>query len=314
MWGSSEKQVNRLFNEVMNGIDYSRDEAKSLAREVGAKTFKDVSKLTDIYSYKTAETYLPYWKNLADFARQNKGVKDIENISNRTVKEFLQKKFHDVSCKSSYAKISSAISKMEYALNRYTSISESGKSYDWSKIISNQKTISNEKLSDSISGRGFRESMKVVEKIEKLDHKLAAKIQCEGGTRISESTHIKAEQLRGMGKDPYNAEDRGVVKIQGKGGAVREIYLSPKTYKELSDHLKKNSTFHVSNRSYTDSIKEAAARAGQAYTGTHDFRHTWAQNRFKELADLGYGERQCLAGVSVDIGHVRPDITEVYLK
>jgi integrase len=298
----------------MNGIAESRDTDKKEARANGAKTFTDVAKVTDIYSYGTSDTYLPYWKNLADFAKESKGIKDIELISNRTVKEFLQSKLRDVNCKSSYSKIASAISKMESALNRYSDNNGHNKSYNWGKIIENQRRIANENLSKSIEGRGFIDSKSVVDKIGKVDHALAAKIQFEAGTRVFESSLVKEGQLRGIGKDPYNGNDRGVVNIRGKGGKIREVYLSPKTYQELLKHIEKNGIFKVSTRSYTDSVKEAAARAGQRYTGTHDFRHKWAQDRFKELSELGYGERQCLAGVSEDIGHVRPDITEVYLK
>jgi len=315
MWGTSEKQINRLFNETMNGIGKSRHFDKEIARKDGAISFRNMAKKTNIYSYGTADTYLPYWKNLADFAKKNKGIKDIEKISNRTVKEFLQSKIRDINCKSTFSKISSAILKMEESLNRYSQKNGSEKSYNWEKIVDNQREISKEKLNNSIEGRGFNNPKLVIDNLplNNENHILAAKIQHESGVRINEVSLIKKKQLSGIGKDPYNEKDVGIVTVKGKGGKTREVYLTPETYKSLENNVK-NDDFKIAKTSYTLAIKEAALSSNQVYTGTHDFRHKWVQDRYIELSKIGFSERQSMAAVSEEIGHVRPDITEVYLK
>jgi len=47
---------------------------------------------------------------------------------------------------------------------------------------------------------------------------------------------------------------------------------------------------------------------------THANRHAYAQERMRELQGNGYPYRQSLAIVSQELGHFRPDITEVYLR
>jgi integrase len=204
---------------------------------------------------------------------------------------------------------------MEESLNRYSEKNGYNNSYNWQKIVDNQRNISNINLKDSIEGRGFKDSNFVIKNlpINNENHILAAKIQAESGLRVNEVSLIKKEQLRGIGKDPYNKNDSGVVTIKGKGGKVREVYLRPETYKILEEKVKE-SEFKIGKTSYTAAIKEAALRSNQIYTGTHDFRHKWVQDRYVELCKLGFSERQSMAAVSEEIGHVRPDITEVYLK
>ena len=48
--------------------------------------------------------------------------------------------------------------------------------------------------------------------------------------------------------------------------------------------------------------------------GGHGLRHTYAQNRMYQLQGLGLSYEQALAIVSQELGHFRPDITEVYLR
>jgi len=315
MWGKSERQVNRLFNETMNGIGESRHNDKQLSRELGAESFRDVAKLTSIYSHGTADTYLPYWKNLVDFSNKNKGIKDVEKITNRAVKEFLQLKIREVNCNSTFRKISSAILKMEESLNRYSIQNDTNNRYNWQKIVDNARVVSRSKLAKSIVGRGFEDCKDIINHLPKSneDHILVSKIQMEAGIRVYEACLIKSSQLKGIGKDPYSSKEAGVLLIKGKGGKMREVYLSPSTYKELEKRVE-DKELKVGITSYTKAIKHAAYRSGQSYTGTHDFRHSWVQNRYKEVSGLGYSDSQILASISEEIGHVRPDITEIYLR
>jgi integrase len=303
----------------MNEIGESRDLAKKEARSEGAKTFTDVAKKTGINSYGTSDTYEKTWVSLANFAR-DKGVKDIENISGKIVKSFMQDQLRRSNSIKNVRKVSSAVLKMSYALQRYADENKTGKTYNWEGKVSNVRNVAkaqvnHDKLNKAIEGRGFFNPNEVVNNIrnDRQDLVLAAKIQCESGARISEITHIKPDQLRGSGKDPFGGREVGVVKIQGKGGKWREIYLNKGTYAELRKATD-NGLFKVAKTTYTNAVREAALVAGQRYTGTHDFRHSWVQNRFNSIIEMGYGTHQALSATSLDIGHVRADITEVYLK
>ena len=319
MWGTTENQINRLFNLTMNEIGESRYLSKIKARSEGAKSFSDVAKKTGINSYGTADTYKKTWKNLADFASK-KGVNDIEDIIPKIVKYFMQDQLKRSNSINHIRKVSSAVLKMSYALNKYADENKTGKKYNWDSKVSNIRNVAkvkvkHQEMHKGIEGRGFYDPKEIVNNIrnDRIDLVLVAKIQYEGGVRISEATHIKRDQLKGIGKDPFGGCEVGVVNIKGKGGKEREIYLSINTYSEL-DKMTKNGVFHVAKTTYTDAVKDSALVTGQRYTGTHDFRHSWVQRRFKSILDMGYGTNQALSATSEDIGHVRPDITEIYLK
>ena len=319
MWGTTENQINRLFNLTMNEIGESRDLAKKEARSEGAKTFTDVAKKTGINGYGTSDTYEKTWKSLANFAR-DKGVSDIEKISGKIVKSFMQDQLRRSKSISNVRKVSSAVLKMSYALQRYADEHKTGRNYNWQSKVSNVRNVAkaqvnNHKLNKVIEGRGFKDPKEVVNNIrnDRPDLVLTAKIQCETGARISEITHIKPDQLRGVGKDPFGGREVGVLNIQGKGGKWRELYLNKETYAELKK-VTEDGLFKVAKTTYTNAVRDAALVAGQRYTGTHDFRHSWVQARYNSILEMGYGTHQALSATSSDIGHVRPDITEVYLK
>jgi hypothetical protein len=49
-------------------------------------------------------------------------------------------------------------------------------------------------------------------------------------------------------------------------------------------------------------------------TGIHGLRHNYAQQRMEELQSRGFYYSDALAIISQEMGHFRPDITEVYLR
>jgi integrase len=330
MWGKVELkyQCNELFNSYGDGIGTSRHEAKSKAVESGAKGFSEIAKLTKIHSYGTSNTYLPYWKQLAKFAEEKKGITDIREISNRTVKEYLHHKMHGtIKTFSSFSKVIAAVNKMGSTLNKMSEKEGLNKSYEWSKVTDKMRDLGRDKLptikeieSDlrekglSI-GRGFIDSQAVVNHInpDKNDFVLAGQMQAETGCRIHEIAVVKQDQLRGLGLDPYTNKEVGVMQVEGKGGKIREVYLSRETYKKIESKVEEKD-FKINKSGYTREIKDAAARSGQAYTGTHDFRHSWVQERMKEVINLGFSKSEAKRSTSEEIGHVRPYITETYLK
>jgi integrase len=322
MWGNSDKQINRIFNIGANQIGESRHNAKLEQREKGNIRNSDISKKVGVFSYGTSNTYVPVWKELAKFA-ETKGIKDIESLSNKKVKDYLKVKIHDVKCYSSFSKVCSAVLKFQGALNKYSEVEKTGKTYNFEKAVTDMRKYaigkSNDKSDKSMVKdqgllRGFEKPQIVVDNITNTEHRFCAQIQSESGCRIHEISQIRDNQLKGLGKDPYNGKEVGVVTIVGKGGKQREVYLKPDTYNKLAENIKNSGIFKVGKSAYTNSVKEAANSVGQKYSGTHDFRHSWVQNRFAEVQKMGFSNEQSLRSVSEEIGHVRGDITEVYLK
>lgn len=64
---------------------------------------------------------------------------------------------------------------------------------------------------------------------------------------------------------------------------------------------------------WSDSFSKASKRTLFFSTGAHGLRHSYAQERMRELMDIGFKRPLALEIVSQEMGHFRPEITEVYL-
>lgn len=64
---------------------------------------------------------------------------------------------------------------------------------------------------------------------------------------------------------------------------------------------------------WSDSFSKASNRTLLFSTGAHGLRHSYAQERMVELHALGSKYKTALETVSQEMGHFRPEITEVYL-
>lgn len=315
-WGYGsdlEHQCIKLFNENADAIGESRYAAKNQAIADGAKNFTEIAAKTGVSSFGTSNTYVPVWKDLAKFAEENKGIKNICDISNKTIKEFLHKKMNNDHNKyTSYTKTISAINKMSYSLNKIEGVNK-----NWTEITDRMREVGRhyfnkeENKTESVD-RGFLDAKAVVANMDpsKPDMVLVAEIQYEGGTRVSEASDIKRDQLLGYGEK--DGREVGVVHIDGKGGRERDIYLDRETYDKLHQKIESDGQLKVDVRRYHDEVKDAAARAGQHCTGTHDFRHSWVQEKMKERIDEGYTRSDARLETSLDIGHSREYITETY--
>lgn len=115
--------------------------------------------------------------------------------------------------------------------------------------------------------------------------------------------------------------------VVGKGGLVREVAVSKSLAVELERRrLEEGITIRdrgIAYRSFYDvagghkwsnSFSAASNRALGFSTGAHGLRHSYAQNRMRELAAAGASRATALGIVSQELGHFRKDITEVYLR
>lgn len=115
--------------------------------------------------------------------------------------------------------------------------------------------------------------------------------------------------------------------VVGKGGLCREIQL-PKELAERLEGYRLPEPEKVTDRGvYYE--REYALGGGNAFSasftrvsqnnlgwsnGAHGMRHTYAQERMHELQSSGYEYREALTITSQEMGHFRPEITEVYLR
>jgi site-specific recombinase XerD len=305
MRGGMGAQVTTIFNQ--SGIfqpSESKHEAKAEARSEGARNSAEIAEKTAIYSYQTAESYKDVWHQLADFAKAECGLKDIEKLSSTEVKVYLESRISDGVAHSTFQKECAAINKLENALNSYADKRGTGREYNFRETVHQVKDGQGKSLERSDLHRAYTNPQAVIGAIERADHRLAAEIQHSGGARISEMNLIKSSQLKGEGK----------IEVQGKGGKMRELQVSEKIYSDLKNHIEKNGSFSINKDAYGRDLRSAALASGQDATGSHGLRWNFAQNRMVELQQSGKVYEQALAMVSHEMGHERPDITEHYLR
>ena len=135
------------------------------------------------------------------------------------------------------------------------------------------------------------------------------------------SSHRKWRSERFQGRD-------GVIyTVKGKGGLIREVIIPHHLANQL-EKLRLNEPiktrdreinylkhYHIgAGQAWAKSFREAAKRGYGSHKGAHGVRHSYAQQRMAELRTERFSYKQALAIVSQELGHFRPEITEVYLR
>lgn len=114
---------------------------------------------------------------------------------------------------------------------------------------------------------------------------------------------------------------------QGKGGLVREVVLPGELAARLEERrldkpqtvtdrgIRYESRYDIAGgQRWSNSFSAAANRTLGWSEGAHGVRHSYAQERMQELQNQGVSYEKSLETVSQEMGHFRPEITEVYLR
>lgn len=109
---------------------------------------------------------------------------------------------------------------------------------------------------------------------------------------------------------------KGRFEVQGKGGKIRDIQVSVKTYNDLKEVIDQKDSFDFNGRTYRNDLEKIARFIGEnpENKGSHGLRWNFAQDRFSEVqlkADVN--DIRALSIVSEEMGHIRASITEHYL-
>ena len=159
-------------------------------------------------------------------------------------------------------------------------------------------------------------------------------------TEIAHSAGLRAHELLALAKaedraadsrpsldSKWSVRDGQLYTVQGKGGLVREI-LIPNALAERLEARLLEAPLQVADRGvnysqsydiaggqrWSNSFSAAANRVLGWSEGAHGLRHSYAQERMQELQSIGLGYGKSLETVSQEMGHFRPEITEVYLR
>ena len=129
-----------------------------------------------------------------------------------------------------------------------------------------------------------------------------AEVQVRLGLRTSE-----AYELVQNFKQYYNQQNGVISGLKGKGN---HVYVNKQIGKDLAQRIKAVTKL-PSNDKYLKEIKEVV---GSKEATAHDFRYTFAKQKYDELRQQGKSEKQALREVSRELNHYRENITKYYLK
>lgn len=161
-------------------------------------------------------------------------------------------------------------------------------------------------------------------------------------TQIAENAGLRAHELLTIRPVEERAADthreyrddrfsgRGEVRIytvEGKGGLCREVAID-KALADLLEERRLATPLSVYDRgigysqaygisggqNWSNSFSAASNRELGWSEGAHGLRHAFAQERMNALQGMGYTYGEALEVVSQEMGHFRPEITEVYLR
>lgn len=163
-------------------------------------------------------------------------------------------------------------------------------------------------------------------------HALATEIAYAAGLRAHELLTLLPRVERAPDNRPaeptkWQGREGELYTVRGKGGLVREVLL-PHALAGRLEVLRLPEPARVTDRGvhhlchyaisggqrWSNSFSAAAKRTLGWSEGAHGVRHSYAQERMRELQHAGLLRDDALRTVSQEMGHFRPEITETYLR
>ena len=268
-------QVNEILKQH-NGIGQSKLEARN---ESGIKSIESGHKVSDkFHSYKSLDNARNDLTNLGKFAKSEYGIKEMQHIDKEIVRDWIKSKDITYNTASNYL---SEINKVHEHLH-----------ITREEVKELRQELKQELKSNELQTRAYK-NLDRVQLPEKSQP--AFELQRDYGLRAKAATHINIEKQL----------DGNTLKYQEKGGKWSEKELTPTLVSKIKENAE-NGKYELSYNTYRGQLQKAIEKTGQTYNGTHGIRHAYAQ---REL-EAGKSKQE----VSEAMGHVRPEITNTYLR
>ena len=202
-------------------------------------------------------------------------------------------------------------------------------------VIGEKLPVVKSELATTLESRAYTsEQAKMVAAAQSEKHSLATQIAENAGLRAHELLTLQpveerqADTHREYRDDRFTGrEDVKIYTVEGKGGLCREVAIDRSLANQLESRrldeprivydreVRYEQHYNLGGgKQWADSFSKAADRALGWSTGAHGLRHEFAQERMNTLQGNGYEYRDALEVVSQEMGHFRPEITEVYLR
>jgi len=267
-------------------------------------------------SYTTMKSYRDIWNNFFNYLKEHWKMKNFEEIKPHHVVAYMDYKIEYYPSKQYLEKISSAIGKLELALNKLSiNIHKEERNYDFSirQIILNEardlKYVVN-----NYHNRAYSNPKLLISNLNSPLHRLVATIQYEGGARIEGIGLIKKEQLKGIKLDSITNKQKGILFTKEKGGKEGDVLISTDTYNKLKVYLLLNKILKINKSKYYEDIKKSTLISNENREASHGLRWNFAKRRMFECSTAGLLYEECLQQVSTEMKHNRKNITKHYLS
>lgn len=311
---SPSAQINALEKE--SGFLHINDgthkaDAQQALRDGGITDFHDICKQVGFYESKTLCKYNGIFKQYLKFERDEGRPMNLRGFTAEKADAFLQYKWDEGRSPSTILGYCKAFAKLEGMLETVNK--------DWGEhhtdkvdeMLKNWRTEANDaqRPLDERESRAYTDAAAVVDAIEDPRAHLAASLQLETGLRVHDVTYIRL--------NPDNT-----LEVNSKAGyRVANFPIPANLAAELREFGAANmqadgsTKFNlISYDNYRNELKAAAEQCGERYSGTHQLRHSFAQNLYAELREKGYTELQARQELAERLFHGRISVTYNYVR
>ena len=287
-------------NEIGSAI--TRGQETRVAIEHGAAGRHEIAAVTGIHSSLTLSRYKSVWRDYINYCRGEGGYgKDPRTYPPESITDYMMNRIDAGCSENSLQSIGSALSKWAiacdkaYGGDRFTT---------WAKPIAESRSIGRQLCPRlDVETRAFRDPWRVISSMNDPRAKLAAEIQLTTG-------------LRAMNVCKMQLNSDGSLFVRSKAGyTVPHFAISPSISRELRALADSSGRVNlISYKPYIAAIQAACAAVGERYSGSHAFRHNFAQNRYNELRAQGMSVDRAKLQVSEELFHHRLDVVDKYLR
>jgi len=277
----------------------ARSQASHAAREL------------DLDSVRTEKNYAGALKGVAEFLQENK-LGDLRSLDAEKAIAYLEARGQDVHQKT-------------LDMDRQA----------MQAVIGEKLPVIPAKEKTTLESRAYtHEQAVMVADTQSEKHSLATQIAENAGLRAHELLTLRPVEERQADTHREYRDDRftgrtdvKIYTVEGKGGLCREVAIDRSLANQLESRrldeprivydreVRYEQHYNLGGgKQWADSFSKAADRALGWSTGAHGLRHEFAQERMNTLQGHGYEYREALEIVSQEMGHFRPEITEVYLR
>ncbi len=293
-----------------------QDARARLVRLGQGATSSQLSELTSVTSYRTYDSYRGVSVEFARFTEHAFGVRRVADLRPDHAEAFIRAKLVAGASCNTLRTAAAALSKFDSALARCPRkmhIPLEARLRPGLDAVRAEYNATAPRL--DIERRAFFEPKAVVAAVGGGVHQLVARLQLEGGFRISEIQGLRPSDLRGLVWDPVSGTLAGSVHVRGKGGFERVQFVPADLYSQLVGQLRRVGSLDFGYGRYLQALKDACASVGEIYTGSHALRHNYIQSFVLSAAATGrLSAREVQREAMERVGHHRESELSTYFR